>query len=81
MSQELRREVEAVLEENETLSSFMLGALEQRVAQRRDQQAFLARGLASSARARASGRYVSATAVLDKLARRSANARTRRSDR
>lgn len=81
VSQKLRREVEDVLEDGETLSSFMLDALEQRVAQRRDQQAFLARGLASGARARATGRYVDARTVLAKLERRVADARKRRGRR
>jgi predicted transcriptional regulator len=77
VSAKLRRDAEAVLEEGETLSSFMLEALERRVEQRRDQQAFLARGLASADRARKTGRYVTATAVLSKLESRLAQARKR----
>jgi len=64
VSQELRRQVEEVLDDGETLSSFMLRALEQSVAQRRDQQAFIARGLTSASRARRTGAYVDADAVL-----------------
>src|SRR5688500_18642021 len=59
-SSQLRREAEAVLEEVETLSSFMLDALQKSIAQRRDQQAFLSRGIASAAKARRTQRYVSA---------------------
>lgn len=78
VSRKLRREVEAVLEDGETLSSFMLEALQQRVAQRRDQKAFLERGLASAAKARKTGRYVEAGDVVVKLERRLADARKRR---
>jgi len=78
VSQKLRREVEDVLEDGETLSSFMLEALQQRVAQRRDQKAFLERGLASAAKARKTGRYVDAGDVVVKLERRLADARKRR---
>jgi hypothetical protein len=77
VSRKLRREVEGVLEEGETLSSFMLDALETRVAQRRDQQAFLQRGLASAARAKRTGRYVDAAVVVGKLEARLAKARKR----
>jgi predicted transcriptional regulator len=77
VSPELRREVEALLEEGETLSSFMLEALKKSVAQRKDQQAFIARGLASAAKGKRTGRYVSADAVLGKLERRLAAARSR----
>jgi hypothetical protein len=78
VSTALRRQVEAVLEEGETLSGFMLEALEQKLAQRREQQAFLERGLASGARARMTGRYRDASAVLAKLETRLAAARKRR---
>jgi hypothetical protein len=47
----LRREAEAVLAEGETLSAFMLEALQKNITQRRDQKAFIARGLASAAKA------------------------------
>jgi predicted transcriptional regulator len=78
VSATLRRQAEAVLEEGETLSSFMLDALENSIAQRLDQQAFVARGLASAAKARRTGRYVSAESVLDKLATRLTRARKAR---
>lgn len=78
VSPKLRREVEAVLRDGETLSSFMLESLEKGVAQRRDQEAFLARGLASAKKAKKTGRYVAAEAVVDKLAARLARARKSR---
>lgn len=71
----LRREAESVLEEDETLSAFILDSVARNVEARRAQQAFVARGIASAARARRSGRYVSADAVLRTLSRRLAAAR------
>jgi predicted transcriptional regulator len=70
VSAKLRRQAEAVLEDGETLSSFMLDALQTNIARRLDQQAFVARGLASAAKARRTGRYVSAEAVMTKLSAR-----------
>src|SRR6266513_888675 len=74
VSPRLRREAKAVLREGETLSSFMLESLQNGIVQRREQQAFIARGAASAANARRTGRYVSASAVLDKLSARLARA-------
>jgi hypothetical protein len=70
----LRREAEAVLAEGETLSAFMLEALQKNITQRRDQKAFIARGLASAAEARRTDRYVSAETVLQDLSTRLARA-------
>jgi hypothetical protein len=70
VSSQLRRQAESVLREGETLSAFMLDALRTSIARRIDQDAFLARGLASAEKARRTGRYVSAGAVLDKLEKR-----------
>ena len=67
VSPELRREAEAVLQEGETLSAFMLESLQASIAQRRDQQAFVQRGLSSAEKARRTGRYLSADEVLDGL--------------
>jgi len=55
----------------------MLDALQTHVAQRRDQQAFIARGLASAAKARRTGRYIDADDVIGKLETRLAAARKR----
>ena len=71
----LRREAEAVLAEGETLSAFMLEALQKNITQRRDQKAFIARGLASAAKARRTDRYVSAETVLQDLSTRLARAK------
>jgi hypothetical protein len=74
---ELRREAESVLEEGETLSAFILDSVARNVEARRAQQAFVERGIASGARARKSGRYVFASVVMNKLARRLAAARSK----
>ncbi len=75
VSRELRQRAEAVLEEGETLSSFMLEALETSITRRADQRAFVARGLASSASARRTGRYLSSASVLKTLTTRLNRAR------
>ena len=77
VSPALRREAESVLAEGETLSSFLLDALQKGIAQRRDQRAFIARGLTSGARARRTGRYVSAEDVIKKLRTKRAQVRAR----
>ena len=77
VSSELRTAAESVLREGETLSGFVLEALTRSIETRRAQEAFIARGLASAARARSSGRYVPARQVIGKLRRRLAAARRR----
>ena len=74
VSPALRRDAESVLAEGETLSSFLMEVLQSGIAQRRDQQSFVARGLASAAKARHTGKYVSAETVLKKLATRHSKA-------
>lgn len=64
---ELREAAEDVLREGETLSGFVESALRAQIDQRRMQEQFLARGLASRDRARETGRYVSADTVLAEL--------------
>lgn len=66
----LRASAEAVLTEGETLSAFVLDAVTRSIEQRRAQQAFITRGLASRAIAKRSGRYVSADTVIRKLRNR-----------
>jgi hypothetical protein len=63
----LRRRVEAALEEGETLSGFILEAVTTRTEERESQRAFIARGLASSRKARVTGKYVDAADVLADL--------------
>ncbi len=80
VSPSLRRQAESVLHAGESLSGFMLDALQRSIAARRDQQAFVARGKASAAKARASGGYVSSAQVLHKLSRRLAAAQKKAVD-
>ena len=65
---ELRQAAEEMLQPGETLSGFVEESLRRNVERRQAQQALLARGLASRDAARKSGEYVSADAVLAKLA-------------
>ena len=74
---ELRREAESVLADGETLSAFILDSVARNVEARRARQAFVSRGIASAARARRTGRYISADSVLRKLSRRLAAARSK----
>jgi predicted transcriptional regulator len=64
---QVRLAAEAVLREGETLSSFMSEALLRQIEIRRAQDEFIARGIASAARAKKSGDYVSPESVMAKL--------------
>lgn len=75
VTSELRASAEAVLDEGETLSSFVLDAVTRSIEQRRSQQAFIARALASREKAKRTGRYVSSATVLRKLRNRLAKAK------
>lgn len=77
VSPELRKQAEAVLGQGETLSGFVLDALNRNIEYRKARQEFIARGLASAAQARKTGRYVSADRVIGKLARKLVKARRR----
>jgi hypothetical protein len=77
VSPQLRKQAEAVLEEGETLSGFVLDAVTRSIEYRNLRQEFIARGLASAARASKSRRYVTAERVLAKLTRRLATAKKR----
>ena len=71
----LREAAESVLQEGETLSSFVEQSVRAQVERRRQQEAFIARGLASRDRAADHDRYVEAADVLDSLAQRLEEAR------
>lgn len=75
VSPELRQAAEDVLQDGETLSSFVEQAVRRNVEFRRAQKAFIERGLASAEAARKSGNYVSSAAALGKLSRRLEKAR------
>jgi hypothetical protein len=72
---ELRRDAESVLAQGETLSAFVLESVARNIEARRAQRVFIERGLASGERARKTGKYVTAEAVLRKLTRRLESAR------
>lgn len=64
---ELRRAAESVLQEGETLSSFVEQSLRANIEHRRFQQEFIARGLASREKARRTGEYIAAEDVQREL--------------
>lgn len=64
---ELRLSAESVLREGETLSGFVEHAIRQTIAYRQAEQAFIARGLVARDQASQNGRYVEASAVVDRL--------------
>lgn len=63
----LREAAEAVLQEGETLSSFVEQSVRAQVRQRQEQKDFIARGLAARDSAKASGDYIDAEEVLADL--------------
>jgi len=69
VSAELRAEAEAVLAPGESLSSFVHDAVTRTIEYRKAQQEFVERGLASAAKARRTGRYMSSSAALKTLRR------------
>ena len=75
VSPELRADAESVLAPGESLSAFVMDAVSRSIDFRKTQQDFLARGLASADRARASGAYVPAQRVLTGLRKRLARAK------
>jgi hypothetical protein len=71
----LRSAAEEVLRDGESLSGFVEYAVRAQIQQRQEQAAFIARGLASRDRAKATGVYFSSGAVLKKLEARLAKAK------
>jgi hypothetical protein len=71
----LRTEAERLLRHGETLSSFIVDAVEERIRNRALEEEFVQRGLASARKARHSGKYVPASEVVAGLRQRLANAR------
>lgn len=81
VNEEVRAAAEAALMEGETLSGFVLEAIQFNIQRRALQQEFVARGLAARDEARRLGRYVSADEVLaglDKTLVRSRQAAARK---
>ena len=76
VSPELRADAEAVLAPGESLSSFVHDAVTRTIGYRKSQREFVERGLASAAKARRTGRYVSSGAALKTLKRQLARGRS-----
>ncbi len=74
----LRQAAEEVLQEGETLSAFVEASVRAQIEQRKAQEAFVTRGLASRVKAQESGRYVSAERVLAGLGKRLVRAKAKR---
>lgn len=72
---ELRGAIEALLEEGESLSSFVEQSIRDGIERRRLKTEFIARGLLSRDQARETGRYVEAGEVLNRLDERLAQAK------
>ncbi len=66
---ELRQAAESVLQEGESLSSFVEQSLKANIERRKLHREFVSRGLASQEKARATGEYFSAESVLGELDR------------
>jgi hypothetical protein len=64
VNEEVRSAAEAALVDGETLSGFVLEAIQFNIQRRAMQQEFVARGLAARDEARQTGKYVSAEVVL-----------------
>jgi predicted transcriptional regulator len=75
-SADLRKAAEEVLNENESLSSFMEASLRESIAKRRLQREFVARGLAARDEAQRTGEYFDADDVHAELASMLQAART-----
>ena len=78
VEQELRAEVEALLNEGETLSQFVEASVRAAALRSRNQADFIARGLRSLDDARRTGDYVEADKVVNKLQRKLDAARARK---
>lgn len=64
---ELRQAAESVLDEGETLSSFLEQSLRANIARRNQEKEFIARGLRSRDQAHRNGQYFAADDVLGEL--------------
>jgi predicted transcriptional regulator len=79
---DLRDAAEGVLEEGESLSSFLEQSIRESIERRQAQREFIARGLRSRDEARRTGKYVRSEVVIGRLermlVRAKASAKTRR---
>jgi hypothetical protein len=77
----LRKEIEAVLEEGETLSAFIEASVRRQAEVREAQRAFIARGLAAERRSERAGDWLDAKDVLAHVRSALGPARRRRAKR
>ncbi len=79
---DLRQAAEQVLQDGESLSSFVEQSIRENIERRLAQREFIARGLRSREDARRSGKYINSDAVIGRLekmlARAKASAKARR---
>lgn len=73
---ELRDAAEQVLQDGESLSSFIEQSIRESVARRQAQAEFIARGLRSREAARRKGKYVSSDALIGRLEKMLARAKS-----
>jgi predicted transcriptional regulator len=73
---ELRHAAEAVLQEGESLSSFVEQSIRESIERRQARREFIARGLRSRDAARRTGKYVESDAVIGRLEKMLARAKT-----
>lgn len=78
---ELRAEVEALLDQGETVSEFVEASVRAAVMRRRHQSEFIARGQRAMEAARQSNEFVSTEAVVEGLQRKLDAARSRGSSK
>ena len=64
---ELRSAAESILQEGETLSSFVIDSIKDSIQNRQAKQAFIERGLKARDESRENGKYYDAQNVLDEL--------------
>jgi hypothetical protein len=74
---ELRRQIERVLQDGETLSALVESSVRETVKRRLEQAEFVARGIASLETAKRTGRYIDAGRVVAKLQARLDKARSK----
>lgn len=72
----LRDAAEGVLEEGESLSSFLEQSIRECIERRQAQREFIARGLRSRDEARRTGKYIESEAVIGRLEKMLARAKT-----
>ncbi len=77
VSSELRAAAEAVLRDGESLSGFVLDAVQLNIERREARRAFIERGLLAREEAQASGQYISSDEVLARLDASLARARAK----